>query len=502
MPVRSFTRRQFLKGTAVGALGLGCAPTWLRAGANAATRPNVLLVFPDQLRFDWTGFTAGLPVRTPNLVRLAEEGMRFDRAYCPSPLCAPSRASLATGRAYGRTGVATNKDILADVETVYTRLRDAGYRVGSTGKLDLRKPAYSWGPDGQHRVDGRHYFREWGFTDGLDSEGKGDTLKGGTRLREPIGPYMKMLRDRGDGSLERYIQWRENRRRAGRPAPNYSYTEPVQIADELYNDNWVGRQALELLTEFPTNQPWFLQVNFPGPHAPMDVTPAMKAWYRDTTFPLPLNNTELTPEEHQETRRAYSAMVENIDHWLGRYLDELERRGELDRTLVVFSSDHGDMLGDHGQWGKRSPLQPSVSVPLVMRGPDVRRGATHRGAVSTLDLTATFLDYAGAAALPEMDCRSLRPLLRAGGAAEPTLATAGYGGWRMVTDGRYKLIRGFNPAAVSRTDYDGDDDDAAAGESERSPVLFDLDNDPHEQTDVAARLPDIVARLEKHLPIA
>lgn len=499
MPSRPLTRRQFLTTMAVGALGFGFAPAWLRAAA--AERTNLLLVFPDQLRFDWTALTPGCPVRTPNLERLAAEGMRFDRAFCPSPLCAPSRACLATGRAYGRAGVPTNKDVLADaVDTVYTRLRDAGYRVGSTGKLDLRKPAYSWGPDGQHRVGGHHYFREWGFTDGLDSEGKGDTLKGGTQLRDPIGPYMKMLRDRDDDVLARYIQWRKDRRRAGRPAPNYSYTEPVQIPDELYNDNWVGRKALDLLEEFPREQPWFLQVNFPGPHAPMDITPAMAEWYRETDFAPPLEPGELTAIEHRNARRAYSAMVENIDRWLGRYLDALERRGELERTLVVFSSDHGDMLGDRGLWGKRAPFQASVGVPLVLRGPGVRRGAAHRGAVSTLDLTATFLDYAGARALPGMDGASLRPLLAAGGSSAPTFATAGYGGWRMVTDGRFKLIRGFDPAAPAGRSDDDDGDTLAAPAGDPPLVLFDLENDPHELTDIAAQQPAVVAAMEKRLP--
>lgn len=493
-----FNRRQFLKALAAGVAGAGTGMRGL--GAAPAKRPNLLLVFPDQLRPDWTALAPNARVRTPNLVRLAEEGTEFTRAFCPSPLCAPSRACLATGRAYGRAGVATNKQMLADgVETVYQRLRDAGYRVGSVGKLDLRKPAYSWGPDGQHRVGLRHYFREWGFTDGLDSEGKGDSLKGGTRLRDPIGPYMKMLQDRGGDHLRNYVQWRVNRRAADRPIPNYSYTVPVQLPDELYNDNWVGRAALDQLENFPHTQPWFLQVNFPGPHAPMDVTPAMAEWYRATEFSAPYGPTELTAAEHQAARRNYSAMVENIDRWLGRYLAALEQRGELHNTLVIFSSDHGEMLGDHGRWGKTVPFQASVGVPLVVRGPGVRRGR-QQGAVSTLDLTATFLDYAQADPLGGMDSRSLRQVLQTGrpGVA---IATAGYGSWRLVSDGRYKLIRGFDP-----TQGAGDDDDAAAANPIRQSagkiLLYDLENDPRELNDLAAIEPEVMNRLKVHWPKA
>lgn len=495
--MQDFNRRRFLRAIATGLAGVGAARRTLAAGA-APRRPNLLLVFPDQHRPDWTSLAPGVPVRTPNLVRLAEEGMAFSQAYCPSPLCAPSRACLATGRIYGRTAVATNRQVLADgTATFYQRLGEAGYRVGSVGKLDLRKAAYSWGPDGQHRVGVHHYFREWGFTDGLDSEGKGDTLKGSATLRKPAGPYMTMLQAEGGEHLQRYIQWRVDRRAAGRPEPNYSYTTPVPLPDDLYNDNWVGRKGLEHLENFPRTQPWFLQVNFPGPHAPMDITPGMAAWYRGTEFPAAYGPSELSAAEHQDTRRNYSAMVENIDRWLGRYLDALERRGELENTLVVFSSDHGEMLGDHGLWGKRQPFEASVGVPLVVRGPGVKRSRPP-GPVATLDLTATFLDYAQAGPLAGMDSRSLRETLQTGRITRP-VATSGYGSWRLATDGRYKLIRGFDPAQAL-----GDDEDAAE-RANPSPaaetfVLYDLKNDPREMEDLAARRPEIVTRLRAHLP--
>lgn len=495
-------RRRFIRTSAIGALGLTEGGSrLLHAAAVVPPRPNLLLVFPDQLRFDWTALTAGAAVRTPNLVRLAEEGMRFDHALCPTPLCAPSRACLATGRLYGRAGVPDNKQNLAvGAETFYRLLREAGYRVGSTGKLDLRKAAYDWGADGLHRVDDHVYFREWGFSDGFDSEGKGDSLKGGVHLRNAVGPYIRMLEARADGSIEAYVQWRRDRKDSGLAFSNYSFTQPVPLADPAYNDNWVGQNALNLIESFGSDRPWFLQVNFPGPHAPMDITPSMEHWYRGVSFVPPFDSTQLSPGVHQAIRGNYSAMVENIDRWLGRYLDALERRGELERTLVVFSSDHGEMLGDHDCWGKRLPLQPSVSVPLVVRGPSVRRRRVHQGPASTLDLAATFLDYAGVPVPAAMDSRSLRPLLQ-DGTVTRTQVISGFGDWRLVSDGRYKLIRGFDPMAA-KTAGDNDDDTAALSPEAAStgPLLFDLETDPHETINVAEKHSSVAERLAHFLP--
>lgn len=499
-----FSRRSFLRGGGA-LLFSGLATSRLRSApvrSASSTRPNILLVFPDQLRFDWTALTGPAAVRTPNLVRLASEGLRFSRAICPAPVCAASRACLATGLSYGQTGVANNKHNLPDgTPTFYAALRDAGYRVGSVGKLDLRKAAYDWGRDGHHRVGGHDYFSEWGFTDGCDSEGKGDSLQGVTVRPDPgTGPYVAMLQARHDDALSRYTDWWRERKASKLPVKNYSFTKPVDLPDDAYNDNWVGASAVGLIESMPRERPWFLQVNFPGPHAPMDITESMAAWYRGTPFAGPVDNDQLPAERHTAIRRNYSAMVENIDRWLGRLLDTLDRRNELDRTIVAFSSDHGEMLGDHNRWAKQVPFHPSASVPLVVRGPGVRKG-THEGPTATLDLTATFLDYANARAARATDSRSLRPLLTSASAPSRDHVTSGLDAWRLAYDGRFKLIHGFDPAPP---------EPGAGGEVEIRPksapgtdlplVLFDLEKDPDERTNAADRHPDIVARLERLLP--
>jgi arylsulfatase len=499
------SRRNFIKST--GAAGI-FSILGSQARAQAAKQPNILLVFPDQLRYDWTGLNPSIGVRTPNLVRLAEEGARFDCAFCPSPLCAPSRACLAQGKAYGNHGVWGNEyDNPDGVVTFYQMLRDAGYRVGSTGKLDLRKASHDWGVDGMHRVNGHVYFNEWGFTDGLDSEGKGDSLRG-ARTRnsagEPVGtsPYIKALEDRKDGSLKNYLQWWEDMRKAPLKPDGYSYITPVKIPDAAYNDNWVGQNAFNLIENFPKNKPWFLQVNFPGPHSPMDITESMAELYKDKTFVQPVKNDQLPPEIHVAIRRNYSAMVENIDSWLGKYLAALEKRGELDNTVVVFSSDHGEMLGDHNRWAKTVPYHPSAAVPMVMRGPGIPKRWMHSGPTATLDLTATFLDYANLPVPASMDSKSLRPLLQGSKNAARAHATSGLKEWRLVCDGRYKLVQGFDTSERDKRTYERDERPAKKDNNvpQDSPVqLFDLEADQNETTNLAEKMPEIVEKLSASL---
>ena len=158
--------------------------------AQAVKRPNILLLFPDQLRFDWTQANRELPVRTPNLEALASRGVRFTNAIVPSPLCAPSRACLAAGKEYERCGVASNaEDYPLDQTTYYKLLRDAGYHVAGCGKLDLSKRSHLWGLDGKARMN------EWGFSDMVNNAGKFDAIT--ASAQEPKDPYMAYLYRRG-----------------------------------------------------------------------------------------------------------------------------------------------------------------------------------------------------------------------------------------------------------------------------------------------------------------
>jgi arylsulfatase len=436
---------------------IGAAATTLLPAA-AATRPNFLFLFPDQLRYDWTGLNHHLPVHTPHLDALAKRGVEFTRAVVASPLCAPSRACLASGMEYDRCGVVNNgQDFPVDRLTYYRLLREAGYHVMGCGKIDLHKASPIWGLDGKGRLN------EWGFSDGIDNAGKHDAISSGAVT--PKDPYMAFLHQRKLAAL--HVE--DFHRRKG-----YSATFPTPLPDDAYCDNWLSQNGLDLLKRAPQGKPWHLVVNFTGPHPPMDITKRMDGICRNRDFPQPNGSTEFTPAIHTAIRQNYSAMIENIDRWTGIFLDELKRRGELDNTIIVFSSDHGEMLGDHDRWGKTYPWAASVGVPLVVAGPGVRSGIRTDALASHIDIGATFLDYAGVAKPKEMDSRSLRPVLEGKSKKHREVLLSGLNKWRMAWDGRYKLITGFEGGA---------------------PILFDLESDPLENRNIADRAPDQVKRL-------
>lgn len=429
----------------------------------SARPPNILFLLPDQHRPDWLGTNPDLDLNTPHLDRLGASGMRFTRAFCSSPLCAPSRAALASGRSYERCGVINNgQNYPLDLPTYYQSLRDRGYRVAGVGKFDLHKLILDWG------LDGKRDLAAWGLTDGIDNEGKCDGVYACAAYGGPRGPYLAYLQERGlaDGYLEEH----RNRRQS-----MDAYTSC--LPDDAYCDNWLAANGLDCLRGFPQDQPWHLVVNFTGPHNPMEVTASMRESVADRELPMPVNSGHPDRDGLLRSRRHYAAMIENIDRLVGCFLAAVDERGERDRTLVVYSSDHGEMLGDHGRLGKCTWHQPSAGIPLIVSGPGVQRGVTTDTPVVLHDLAATFIDDAQAAALPGMDACSLRPVLEGRTSAHRDVVRCGLNGWQMICDGRYKLVVHADGARR----------------------LHDLEEDPWEHEDFLTRCPRIAERLESRL---
>jgi len=426
------------------------------------TRPNILFLFPDQLRHDFVE-PAPIPVRTPHLKRLAAEGVRFTNAVTPAPLCAPARACLASGMEYDRCGVPSNgENYPLDRPTFYQLLRSSGYHVMGCGKFDLHKPELDWG------LDGRRLIREWGFSDGVDNEGKHDGTRAYKQAGRPKGPFLAYLDKLGlaKAHVDDYD------RRKGHGA-----TFPTPLSDEAYGDNWIARNGVALLDAAPKGRPWFLQVNFNGPHSPWDITASMEKRWRGVRFPQPNRCHQLTPATHELVRQNYAAMIENIDRRVGELIEKVKARGELENTLIVFSSDHGELLGDHNLWGKRQPHHGSVGVPLVVWGQDAREGVLCEDPATTLDLTATFLDYAGIRKPAQMDSRSLRPFLSGRNASSRKHVLSGVDSWRLVMDDRYKYVRGWGQEAM----------------------LFDVRKDPQENENLASKNRAIAADMGRRL---
>lgn len=433
------------------------------------TQPNILFFFPDQWRWDWMSYNAHLDLRTPNIDRLIRGGVTFNRCYTSSPLCAPARACLASGRDFDHCPAPSNQDDYdLSVPTFYQRMRDARYRVAGVGKFDLHKglaKPLDWHLDGSRLLD------EWGFTDGIDNEGKLDGSASYRRQGGPKGPYMNFLHKQG--VADSYVQ-----EHAGAGKFNGSYV--TKLSDEQYCDNWLSENGLRIIDSFPKNQPYFMQVNFTGPHDPFDVTERMHDLVKDRTFPPPNNNQqELTAEDHQRKRRHYAAMIENIDRQIGRFIDLVEQRNELENTLFVFSSDHGEMLGDHNRGGKGTWHEGSIHVPLVVSGPGVKRGITSDCLTVLHDLTGTFVEAASAEKLEGSDSRELWPVLRGAMSTHRDHVLTGLGDWRCVVGESHKFVTGF---------------------PDTPDTLVDLSGDPLERVNVAREEAEVVQKLRKLIP--
>jgi arylsulfatase len=461
-----------------------------------AMRPNILIFMPDQLRADWVGPGNSGGARTPHVDALAARGVTFAAAVCPSPICGPSRASLATGFEYDRCGVPNNRySVGTDEPNLYRQLAAAGYQVLTCGKLDLLKGELDWGTDGQH--GGR--LAALGFTGGLDSGGKHAVLIAHRAGAEE--PYLDFLTRRGlaeahvaDFTLRRNPGLGPDAESHPGAGPNFHNIAVSPLPDDAYQDDWIGDRGIDLVREAGTRtEPWFLQVNFAGPHEPMNVTAAMAASVADRTPPAPAGAAD--PEApHMGIRRAYTAMVERLDEILGRFIAALKETGQLDRTAIVVTSDHGEMLGDCGFWEKFVPHQASVAVPLIVTGPGVAAG-TCAGPVSFLDLHATAIALAGAQPIAGTDSVSLVPALADPSARPRDVVFSGLGSWRIAFDGHHKLVAGWDSGAARREMENArfDPEDA------RTARLVEPAADSCETRDLSAERPEIAARLRARL---
>jgi arylsulfatase A-like enzyme len=351
------------------------------------------------------------------------------------------------------------------------QLRSAGYRVAVCGKTDLHKKSHLHGIDGWSARAG-----QLGFTDAIDMCGKRDSALLAGR-DEPIEPYMAWLHDEGVADvvvedLERRTEQDMDPMGSGRGID----TRPFPLERKYQIDDFCGRRALNLLEDLPREAPWFMQVNWASAHPPFDAARELVARYRDTDFPPPVASRDRITD-HQAVRRQYAAMVEGMDEWMGRIIDAVADRAELDDTVIVYSADHGEMLGDHGRWNKGVPLEPSVHIPLIVRGPGVAQNRQSDALVELIDLAATFVDIAGLRVPEEWHARSLSKVLSSRSDEHRHVTVSALGNWQMVFDGRFKYLeRRGEPHA-----------------------LYDLIDDPRELSSVLDSSPAAATRLREAL---
>jgi len=380
---------------------------------------NVLWICTDQQRFDTLGCYGNTFVHTPNLDKLAEQGVLFENAYCQNPTCSPSRASFLTGRYPRTTQCRQNGQKISKDEKLISKIfSEQGYVCGLSGKLHLNPCNPTVCKAMEERIDDGYDVFHW-------SHGGHD----GWATHE----YFQWLREKG-------IHFE---------AQNVEGTNLVQygMKEEYHQTKWCTDKAINFIeanTEY--NNPWFFSLNLYDPHHPFDPPAEFLDQYIDILDKLPMPNyvegelenkpvfqtmdhngaynnhdsnnaairyDKMSQYEHKLMKAAYYAMIDLIDKQVGRLISTLDRLGQLDNTMIIFTSDHGEMLGDHGIYLKGPYFyEGAVKVPLIISLPgSIRQNVRSSALVELMDLAPTLVEAIGLPFQIQMQGQSLWNLL-------------------------------------------------------------------------------------------
>lgn len=443
-------------------------------------KPNILFVFSDQHRHDVMGCAGHRLVKTPNLDRLAREGVRFTEAWCQSPICQPSRASVITGRYTEDLGLFANTgDFDPTWPTVMKSLQQQGYETASFGKTH-----YHGMPTGEMVEQSGGVYDLRGYEAFVKSFGWDYVVEEFDRyvhaartVRSPYSDYLE-----SHGLLDDY---RKQIKGVYRLTPSHWRGETSCIPQEHDLTSFIAGQAMDWLRTRSTDKPFLLKLAFVQPHVPLIDDPVWADHYRDADIPLPVQTRADAPNDawrvyldvlnaHSQVDtmddafvrngiRHYLGMVSLIDQKLGEVRALLASTGQLENTWIIYTCDHGEMLGEHHLWAKMNFYKGAVQLPLIVRPPQGSDGREIDELVELTDVTATLADIAGAEP-PEGCCgHSLLPAL-AGGSVGREYLRSRIRQYAAVRDERYRFTQ-----------------DVASG----TPCeLFDLVADPGELTNL------------------
>jgi len=438
-------------------------------------RPNVVFIISDQHRWDFVGYEDGGRTRTPNLERIARSGLIFRSAHCTSPLCCPSRAAIASGRYGMNSGCFTNlHELPPGTPTFVSQLRKHGYRTCAIGKTHMEIHAYHSDLCSEGH---RRFMDSLGWDEICEVSGNG-MLKTGIRCA-----YSEFLRECGmfDQVLNFYKQWKYFMDKDSKGYPDFHCIEwPFE---EQYQESFfIAQRAIEWLRKGSWSEPFFLHIGFAAPHSPIEPFPRYMDLYRDAPEPSPIGAAE-PDEDLLQARRGYRAMITQMDDYVGRIYDTLDELGILQNTIVIYTSDHGEMAGDHGRIGKTCFYEASVRVPLIIAGPGIQQGAESAALVELIDLGRTICDLCGVEPHDLDQGKSLVPVLTGQSQRHRDTLYAEMGCDRMIRDERYKLMwgephsdtRGLGRLHLNRP----------VNIPPSPPRLYDLQSDPEERRDLA-----------------
>ena len=416
------------------------------------SRPNVLFILTDQHNRRIARFAGNKIVRTNNLDRLASEGVHFQNAYCQFPLCTPSRISMWTGRLPHKCGAMTNNmPIFPEFLTIPEHFANHGYITCGIGKMHVG------GPDPMNGFQFRPY--------------------GDLKCNKFCGHQPDPIRTAKDQIWTRH------------DIGHFPFAGESEIPESLLQDSVVTKETIAFILEHidkHPNQPWFVCASYSRPHHPL-TSPGRyfrRYWPNGPDLePLPpgfpdkihphdrfivddYRLTAFTDEERRRALAAYYASVDFVDDCIGELLSALEKNGALDNTIILYTSDHGDMMSEHGLWWKRTYYDGASQVPLLIKAPGLEP-STISEAVELLDIFPTLCDLAGVPIPDGLDGESLVNLIRG------DLWQKGFIRCEHIArkETSFRMIRTREWKYVEFPEF--------------PPVLFDMVNDPDETTNLA-----------------
>jgi len=347
-------------------------------------KPNILLIFTDQQRFDTIAALGNPVIKTPALDSLVERGVAFTHAYTPTPVCVPARHAMLTGQPAHRTGCVDNGPMPDGWTSLMQYLAAGGYQTHGVGKMHFTfrgRPREMWG------------FETRDFSEEVTGA--------------PGDDFLASLREAG---------YEHVHDAHGVRGEMYYIPQPSQLPARLHNTTWVVDRSIEFLKNRDQDRPFFLFTSFIKPHPPFEVPTPWNKLYRTPEMPLPkvpddwenlltywnrvqnrykYRDQGIDKNLVRTIRAYYYASISFIDYSIGRLVEFLDESGNLDDTLILFTSDHGEMLGDYNSFGKRCFLDSAARVPLIACYPPAFTPGICSSPVSLLDVLPTCLEIAG-----------------------------------------------------------------------------------------------------------
>lgn len=438
-------------------------------------KPNVLLIMVDQMRADCLSILDHPVVDTPNLDQLARDGVLFNHAYAATPSCVPARATVLTGMSQTSTGRVGYEDKVPwNYETTMPgEFAKAGYHTQCIGKMHVYPTRNLCGYHNIVLHDGyMHYNRFKHTTNTVDSF-------------EQTDDYLPWLRERAGSQVDLTD--------LGLDCNSSTVARPWELPEELHPTNWVTTQSIDFLRRRDPTKPFFLKMSYVRPHPPLDPPKVFYDMYRDLDLPdPPIGDWAMTEDAEREgfnplalkgmvpkkrlkqAQAAYYALITHIDHQIGRFLMAMKEYGVYDDTVILFVSDHGELLGDHHLLAKRLAYEGSAKIPFIMADPgnylDLDKNIQLDHTTELRDIMPTLLDVANIEIPFTVEGESLLPLWKQEKKEwrDYIHGEHEYGrqSYHYITDGKEKYIW------YSQT-----------GEEQ----FFDLENDPQELVNLAGK---------------